>query len=582
MAEPFFHVLNRNTSSRTNDADNIAHLMSRIRINPQSDVTSATFAAGELHQRQVQPLEIGVSTVITMKKEQGEYKKSTQMDLKEYNLHGLNCPICMEPWALEGDHHICCLPCGHIYGLSCINKWIKQCRIDLAKCPQCKEKVGPKNVIKLYASPVVLLEKKKSEVPDAEYLKKERSNLLLIQDNLLKELRFLKKQVCNGMLHLETTQRKSDERVTGELVHKKQNGIKCGGKVDGCGTRHCNFVLKHEMSVENARLFDIDACYQVLLLARRLPGKGGEHVLDKINMMNPIRSEQIVLPMSTKAVKDLHISPCGRLALLASLGKKLSIISMGGNNIVMTYSLPIPAWSCSWDINSPNYIYAGLQNGMLMVFDMRHTIHPVESMHGVDSRSIHTIHPLEHNTSHSQSISQLLTASTAGPCVWNINGGMQRSWKVPGLESSQGSCISLAYSCSNEEIIATYRPTPQLHDPIQTRLCTPLRSLILMKRASNSFYLKLGSTCAQLGDVWITKSTIINVENCLPMFAYGNDVGNGLRLLEIPSLTLTQDLKPHQHPILDVKCSSFRDSSVLGCLSQDSLQLFSAKVFSQN
>lgn len=48
--------------------------------------------------------------------------------------------------------------------------------------------------------------------------------------------------------------------------------------------------------------------------------------LIQINMINPGGSEKIQLPMSTKAVKDLHLSPCGRLALLASLGKKLSII----------------------------------------------------------------------------------------------------------------------------------------------------------------------------------------------------------------------------------------------------------------
>lgn len=152
-------------------------------------------------------------------------------------------------------------------------------------------------------------------------------------------------------MHHEATRRNSDESVNGGLVHETQSGIKDGEKVS-----HCNFVLEHEMAVGNARLFDMDASYKVLLLARRVPGMGGRHVLNKINMMNPIGTEEIPLPMSMKAVKDLHISPCGRLALIASLGKELSLISMGGNNIVMTYKLPNPAWSCSWDANSPNYI----------------------------------------------------------------------------------------------------------------------------------------------------------------------------------------------------------------------------------
>lgn len=26
------------------------------------------------------------------------------------------CSICMEPWTFMGEHHICCIPCGHVYG----------------------------------------------------------------------------------------------------------------------------------------------------------------------------------------------------------------------------------------------------------------------------------------------------------------------------------------------------------------------------------------------------------------------------------------------------------------------------------
>ncbi|GJX97063.1 E3 ubiquitin protein ligase RFWD3-like protein, partial [Tanacetum coccineum] len=344
-----------------------------------------------------------------------------------------------------------CLPCGHIFGLSCINKWI-QLRKMQAKCPQCNVKIGPSGVTKLYASPVVLVEEedqqKKDEVSKAKDLKKERN---------------------------------TDESLTAELVNETQKVFNYDAKVDTRRSRCCNFVLKHEMPVESARLFDMDAGYKTLLLARRVPGMGGRHkqvstvtvnleapqrntdesltaelvnetqnvkvILGSdtlllarrvpgmggrhINMMNPQRKEEIMLPVSTKAVKDLHLSPCGRLALLASLEKKLLIISMGGNSVVLTYDLPMPAWSCLWDDNSPNYMYAGLQNGMLLVFDMRHTIRPVESIHGLDSRPIHTIQSFEHNTSHPQNTTQLLTASSCGPCLWNINGGLQRSMKVP-------------------------------------------------------------------------------------------------------------------------------------------------------
>ncbi|GJX84478.1 E3 ubiquitin protein ligase RFWD3 [Tanacetum coccineum] len=115
-----------------------------------------------------------------------------------------------------------CLPCGHIFGLSCINKWIQLRRMQ-AKCPQCNVKIGPSGVTKLYASPVVLVEEedqqKKNEVSNDKDLKKENSNLLLIQEMLLKELRLLKKQVSTGTVNLEATLRNTDESLTAELVN---------------------------------------------------------------------------------------------------------------------------------------------------------------------------------------------------------------------------------------------------------------------------------------------------------------------------------------------------------------------------
>ncbi|PWA41976.1 zinc finger, RING/FYVE/PHD-type [Artemisia annua] len=60
-------------------------------------------------------------------------------------------PICFEGWTSGGEHQMCCLPCGHIYGLSCINKWLQRFR-GPGKCPQCKNLCTLKGVRVLYAS----------------------------------------------------------------------------------------------------------------------------------------------------------------------------------------------------------------------------------------------------------------------------------------------------------------------------------------------------------------------------------------------------------------------------------------------
>ncbi|XP_020157641.1 uncharacterized protein [Aegilops tauschii subsp. strangulata] len=61
------------------------------------------------------------------------------------------CPVCMEPWTCSGDHRICCIPCGHVYGRSCLERWLHRCGDDSAKCPQCGEQFEHNLIINLYA-----------------------------------------------------------------------------------------------------------------------------------------------------------------------------------------------------------------------------------------------------------------------------------------------------------------------------------------------------------------------------------------------------------------------------------------------
>nr|GEX02486.1 zinc finger, RING/FYVE/PHD-type [Tanacetum cinerariifolium] len=62
------------------------------------------------------------------------------------------CPICFDAWTSDGHHRICCLPCGHIYGLSCIRRWLQQKGQKSSQCPQCNESCTMKNVELLYAT----------------------------------------------------------------------------------------------------------------------------------------------------------------------------------------------------------------------------------------------------------------------------------------------------------------------------------------------------------------------------------------------------------------------------------------------
>ncbi|KAB5538986.1 hypothetical protein DKX38_016519 [Salix brachista] len=128
---------------------------------------------------------------LTRKENEGSVEEAKRSEdiVKEHDLDGLNCAICMEPWRSEGDHQVSCLPCGHLYGFSCISKWLQR-PVPTTKCPQCNAKCKFKDIRKLYTTPVVVvdegLQKKVESLQDEiGSLKTEKSDLLDIQDNLL-------------------------------------------------------------------------------------------------------------------------------------------------------------------------------------------------------------------------------------------------------------------------------------------------------------------------------------------------------------------------------------------------------------
>nr|GEV81328.1 zinc finger, RING/FYVE/PHD-type [Tanacetum cinerariifolium] len=52
-------------------------------------------------------------------------------------------------WHLELNHQLCSLQCGHMYGFSCIKKWLFQSSSS-GKCPQCNTFSSYEDIILLY------------------------------------------------------------------------------------------------------------------------------------------------------------------------------------------------------------------------------------------------------------------------------------------------------------------------------------------------------------------------------------------------------------------------------------------------
>ncbi|XVF07838.1 hypothetical protein REPUB_Repub06bG0174200 [Reevesia pubescens] len=417
-----------------------------------------------------------------------------------------------------------------------------------------------------------VLSKKEAECRRREAEWKKREAVLQQELHQFKE----KTNYLEHLLDVQSRTLKCEPSMGG--YHVQSLGHDLGFEFNGQGP----FILKEELRVDGARLFDIDASSKKLLMTRRLHGLGGTHVLTKMSLVAPYERQDIQLPSGTKAIRDLRFCPSnGGLALFASLGKKLSVLSTESNNVILAYDLPTAAWSCAWDLNSSHQIYAGLQNGSILVFDMRQTARPLESVNGLTSNPVHTIHSL-HNSTISSGVAAILSASSVGICHWSFGGSEERPFLVSET-GNQGVCISLAYCPSSDDIVASYRPRFGFSNEMASSqpLLTPVigqgvqGSHVHLKRAGSNRYQKLGVTCANVNDVRLPRSTIMNIENHGSLFASVDELTGELVLQELPYFNVVQHLKLQKHPIHDVKYAHALDGGLLGCLSENILHLFS-------
>ncbi|MGH0115798.1 UNVERIFIED_CONTAM: hypothetical protein FKN15_046983 [Acipenser sinensis] len=70
------------------------------------------------------------------------------------------CSICFEPWTNAGEHRLSTLRCGHLFGFTCIDHWL---RGQGGKCPQCNKKAKRTDIVVLYARTLKALDTNEQE-----------------------------------------------------------------------------------------------------------------------------------------------------------------------------------------------------------------------------------------------------------------------------------------------------------------------------------------------------------------------------------------------------------------------------------
>eukprot|EP00737_Agarophyton_chilense_P001816 gb/GEZJ01002054.1/.p1 GENE.gb/GEZJ01002054.1/~~gb/GEZJ01002054.1/.p1 ORF type:complete len:633 (+),score=57.22 gb/GEZJ01002054.1/:377-2275(+) len=342
------------------------------------------------------------------------------------------CTICLERWSTSGPHQVCCMPCGHLFGYSCIKEWILGGNSRKRECPTCKTPARVKELRYLFGLPSRL------EVADV-------SEIQRLQDELKRE------KISHEMTKVKYEETKKLAKTYREEIRNLRRHAK--SSVQTFGQEH---PPQRDEPMDNVRLLSVhrtagaslavavdqDASY---LFNERVAGDALRHRIGRIDIGRPNvpvhsphaaenRVNCIEICRHTHRADHRHIA-------IASTDNSVSILAP---NLLRATTLRLPGipLSCSWLSTHPHLLAIGLVSGVVLMYDVRQTstsLYKSTLPRNQGSRAVHSLAEIQITGSHASS-TILAAASPLGvfgitfdgymdsPNVSAVHGGIPEEW----------------------------------------------------------------------------------------------------------------------------------------------------------
>ncbi|XP_018427940.1 PREDICTED: E3 ubiquitin-protein ligase RFWD3 [Nanorana parkeri] len=371
---------------------------------------------------------------------------------------GDTCTICFEPWTNAGQHRLSALRCGHLFGFTCIDRWLKG---GAAKCPQCNKKAKRSDVVVLYARTLKALDTSEQE----------RMKSSLEKEHSLRKKAELESAQCRLQVQVLTDECGKLRKQIQELkMLMAQHGtsssqLPSSSRV-GASSSLSSSQGQHKYNFEKAVLINQTGNCRVMSYcewlgclvvsqpsshATLIPGKSLK-CLSAANM----KSSQYI-PIHSKQIRGLAFN--GRsdgLLLSAALDNTVKLTSLLTNTVVQTYNAGRPVWSCCWCSDDTNYVYAGLINGSVLVYDLRDTSQYVKELTPQGSRCpVVSLSYVPRAASEVFPCGGVLAGTLEGACFWERKDVQYKPHLLP-LEL--GGCTDVQMESSTRHCLVTYRP----------------------------------------------------------------------------------------------------------------------------
>lgn len=314
------------------------------------------------------------------------------------------CMICMEEWTIGSDHRLCCLKCGHLFGRSCIERWIKE-KGTQAKCPNCNKAAKKSDLRDLWCKTVkatdttevcklqqLLENERKLRKADAAIAFHTNLRLDMLQkdvDKLKRGIIERDEKIAKLQSVLDRYYRLRAQRLAGncndttEIIDIDRDELELPDHIidDHIEPKEMKGMFHFADKVEfssTGGCRSIALCPTSALILVAQPAPRGTHSmfghfgLRKFSILESSHRDSFI-PLHAKIITSIQLRPIGDLILTSSQDKKIRLTSITNNICIQTYQCPFEPTCVAWSAHRDQQFYVGSGNCFVYLYDTRNT-----------------------------------------------------------------------------------------------------------------------------------------------------------------------------------------------------------------
>ncbi|XP_061727467.1 E3 ubiquitin-protein ligase RFWD3-like [Cydia pomonella] len=348
-------------------------------------------------------------------------KQSPQQDDGD----GETCPICLDSWCTSGDHRLVALKCGHLFGLRCVERWLKAQTQRERCCPTCKSKATMKDVRNIYARKIIAVD---------------TSEITTMQKQVEQVT------VEKSRVELELQKSKIAHRACLQQLETLRNTL-LKAQVKPQVKRSWRFALEKNLEIckdGGCRVMTYNCrTYELYVSQKSTNGLFPGYGIRKVSCVDYKQGQFVHL--HPKPIRDISYSQPKDLLLSVGLDSCARIVERGIPST--TVQAGVQLWSCAWDGLRTNEFYVGGVGGFIQQYDIRNPSSYIQQLSAPgDMSPVVSLCPTEFG---------LLSCNLNSCWLWSWRGNGQ--WEPRSLPV-EGPFMSMCYDNETRRALVSCRP----------------------------------------------------------------------------------------------------------------------------